>query len=121
MPDGVDRMPYHKGPRPFILRCGHTVIFQNPYPKRTERLWCLRCEQYMKLDPKHYTVVGSEYRWKCVTCHSGRRFGELKLTAEQKGIAHWRKRPGHTVHILYGDEHYATFNEHVGEQNEIPF
>lgn len=103
-------MGEHKTTRIVELECQHTQIFERPFPKLGEVLWCLRCRT-------EQTVIAAPDEWKirCQGCIYNRAFGAAKVNAEISAAKHRLKQPSHIVRIYNGNKFVRQFPEKIAD------
>lgn len=70
------------------LECSHTLNFEPPLPLIGEKLWCLRCKEYVKVGPTKEHKVKSYY----ASWVSEPDRGSIRGTCTREGCGYTLKR-----------------------------
>lgn len=84
---------------PYVVRlnCDHTVSL-TVCPIES-MWWCTRCQH-----DEFIIQRNAMFRWKCVTCHSGRSYGAAQLDMQRGATKHAMKYLTHIIHEIQGED-----------------
>lgn len=91
-------MGYSDAIRTFVLKCGHTVAFKNPWPNVGKSVMCVRCGTGSVV-----TKRIREFIVDCDECKYRRGFGMDLDTCRRRAVGHARIY-AHDVTIYQGEE-----------------
>jgi hypothetical protein len=101
--------------RELLVSCGHTVLYEPPYPTVNEDVYCRACMKF-----RFVVKLLEPYSIRCNHCNLSRTYGADLLAAEHAAGRHVARVPRAVVTISKGGEVVCVVKQDEGQMSLLP-